>query len=470
MLAPIQDEACRPAPADSDAGASDGGRDGRSGALSIEHGLAGFVLAGLAWALWRLHVDGHLPQPFYYKVDDTLMDLHNAAYWARRADAYETWRALYPPLSFVFLRLVAPARCYVFGAAAARDCDHLSQLVLLAVFALNIVLVLLTYRLQAVRTATPRAIAISLGLPMLYALERGNLLIPCFTCFMLGYGDVLRSRWLRWLSLALSMNFKPYLGLIAMPLVVRRSWTWVAGCGLLTLGVYGATLLIQGSGAPLQIITNESRYAIAASQDRFADLYYATSYWPLIRAMETHTLGFAATPANAVVAEMLTLIVRVTQIASITCVLLALWRPGRTDLRRLSALIAGGAVTAYTSGSSGYAQMFVLSLVFFEPWKGFLRPVMLFAAYLLCAPVDLVLAPIESTRTFSFLGGREITALSGLSVGQFVRPALLLAIQICLIGLTLDDTLPLSMRGRWRAWGLWAARAAHVQDGETARS
>ena len=50
-----------------------------------------------------------------------------------------------------------------------------------------------------------------LGLPMLYALERGNLLILCFTCFVLGYGDLLRQRWLRCLALASAMNFKPYL-------------------------------------------------------------------------------------------------------------------------------------------------------------------------------------------------------------------------------------------------------------------
>ena len=57
-----------------------------------------------------------------------------------------------------------------------------------------------TYRISDARSALPRTIAMSLGLPMLYALERGNLLVPCFTCFALGYGDLIRRP--RWLGFA----------------------------------------------------------------------------------------------------------------------------------------------------------------------------------------------------------------------------------------------------------------------------
>ena len=412
-----------------------------SATVAGERLLAAAVLAGVAIVAWRLLTDGYLPQPFYYRVAETLMDLHRPALWAADSGAYHRWHALYPPLSFVFLKFASLAGCYGAGEWFGRDCDWLARSVLAGFFVANGVLVYAAYRIEDAGTAAPRAIVMSLGLPMLYALERGNLLIPCFTAFVLGYADILRRRWPRWLALALSFNFKPYLALVALPLLIQRRWSWVVGCAGLGLLIYAVTLAIYGSGTPWEIIGADVKYSVAASKGYFADLYFATGYWPLIRLLQASPPGLRL-PAPAVahaVALALTIAVRASQAAALACLALAAWRPRGTDVRRLAALVAAVSITAFTSGSAGYSQIFLLFLVLFEPWRGPTRITMLVSAYLLCLPLDWVLTPVVHEAAPSWLGGRTVMTDFGLSLGQLLRPGVLLLIQISLVILNLAD-------------------------------
>ena len=92
----------------------------------IEIALAGLVLAALAWTGWWFLQHGYLPQPFYFRVSESLMDLYSPALWANHSDAYERWRSLYPPLSFVYLKLTSLNACYrARRFLAGRSCDWL---------------------------------------------------------------------------------------------------------------------------------------------------------------------------------------------------------------------------------------------------------------------------------------------------------------------------------------------------------
>ncbi len=414
-----------------------------AGSPRVEIAGAALVLLGIGLAVARLLSDGYLPQPFYFRVGDSLMDLYSTAYWANNGQAYDGWQSIYPPLSFVFLRLFTVRRCYAVSDFAGRDCDGGAFLALLAFFLVNIGLVYATYRISDRRTAIPRTIAMAIGLPMLYALERGNLLIPCFTGFVLGYGGLIRRQWGRWLAMALSINFKPYLIFAAVPFTLRRDWRWVFGCGLIGLLIYLVTLAIYGSGSPGQIITDERIYSMEPSKGHFLDLYYATAYWPLIRVLHAYPVGLRLLPAGAsdAVGLILTVGLRGAQLGTLACACLALARPAAVDVRRFGALLVGVALTGFTTGSAGYAQIFLFFLVFFEPWRGPVRIVVLSASYLLCLPIDFPILPVIHAPALSFLGGRVVMATSGLSVGHLLRPGVLLVIQYGLIVLNLADSL-----------------------------
>jgi hypothetical protein len=405
--------------------------------------LAALVLVGVVSAGYLFLRNGYLPQPFYYRVSESLLDLYTPAVWANNDRAYGAWASVYPPLSFVLLKFISLKSCYAIGDLAARDCDWLARLAFLTVYAGNIWLIYATYRVADARTAVPRAIAMALGLPMLYALERGNLLIPCFTCFALGYGDLLRGKWSRCLALALSMNFKPYLGLVALPLVIKRYWSWVFGCGVASVAVYLVTLWLYGSGRPMQIVANELIYSKEVGVSYFTDIYYATSYWPLIRMLKAVPPGLplASAPVSQAWGLTLMVLLRAGQAASFACMAVGLFRPERVDVRRMGALVAGLSLTAFTTGSAGYAQIFLFFLVFFEPWRGAARITMLVAVYVLCIPFDMIILPVIHERELSYLGGRAVTTMFGLSLGQIVRPAILLVVQYLLVTLNFADLL-----------------------------
>ncbi len=428
----------------------------------FEFAAAGVILAGIALAVWRFGQNGYLPQPFYFRVYDSLMDLYTTAYWANTPGAYTKWMSLYPPISFVFLKVFTIGRCYAMGDIAGRSCDWLARFALLAFFVANIALVYATYRASDRRTAVPRTVAMALGLPMLYAIERGNLLVPCFTFFAIGFGGVVRRPWLRWLALAISINFKPYLVFSAAPFLAKRYWSWVIGCGVFSIVIYVITLFIFGSGWPSQIIGNQSNYSMAASKGFFLDVYYATSYWPLIRVLHAMPAGLqlASGPVSAFWSAVLTAVLRGAQLGTLLCAVMAALRPAAVDARRFGALLAGVALTGFTTGSAGYAQIFLFFLVFFERWRGPARIAVLGGAYLLCVPFDIALIPVVHERVRSFLGGREVTTAFGLSVGQILRPGVLLVMQYGLIALNLAD----SLRGRSDASGPDGATPSQVMD------
>src|SRR5471030_3119130 len=177
----------------------------------IEGSLALAIGLALGLALWRFRKIGYLPQPFLYDLNYPLMGLYDTAYWANHSGVYDLGKSIYPPLSFVFLRLVTIHRCYGMSAFGGRDCDWLVRWVILGFYVLNSGLVYRCFRQLDPHTALQRAVAMCLGLPMLYALECGNLIIVGFTFFLLGYGGLVRSAPLRWAALGLSINFKPYL-------------------------------------------------------------------------------------------------------------------------------------------------------------------------------------------------------------------------------------------------------------------
>jgi hypothetical protein len=407
----------------------------------LETLLAGIVLFGIALTAWRFVGGGYLPQPFYYKPAQSLMDGYSTAFWANHGGAYDSWRTLYPPLSFVLLKAVSSHRCYQIDAMEGRACDPGPATMLVVFFLLNAGLVYLTYRRRNRSSALPRAVAMGLGLPMLYALERGNLLIVCFTAFVLGYGELLRKPWLRAVSLAISINFKPYLLFSVIPFILRRKWGWLFACALAGLVIYFATYLVFRAGTPLQIWTNDVRYGAAASTDHFADLYYATSFWPLIRSLHAGILGSASIPPEIAGgwALALTIVLRVTQVGACGLLIAGLFRPKAVDIRRFAAMAACVSLTAFTTGSSGYALIFLLFLAFFEPWRGRVRPVIIVLAYLLCIPVDHILLPVVHGPAVSYLSGRTVVANFGISVGQLARPAALLVMLTGLISLNAVD-------------------------------
>jgi hypothetical protein len=405
--------------------------------------LALVICVALGLAVWRFRNIGYLPQPFLYDLNYPLMGLYDTAYWANHSGVYDLGKSIYPPLSFVFLRLVTIHRCYGMSAFGGRDCDWLARWVIFGFYVLNAGLVYRCFRQLDPHTALPRAAAMCLGLPMLYALECGNLIIVGFTFFLLGYGGLIRSAPLRWVALGLSINFKPYLLVLLAPFLLRRQWRWLIGCAAAGGLVYLLTYAVQGGGSPLQLISNLRLYAVDITRKYWSDFYYGTSNWPLIGMMTSqfHLLGFSSPRSGDGWRLVLVGLIRGAQLGTAVCLVAAAFRPAAVNIHRLAALILAVVLTTIASGQSGYVQIFLFFLIFFEPCRGPVRITVLVATYLLSIPTDYQLLPVIHGPAWSYLAGRPVAADFGVSVGQLLRPAGLLVIQFGLIVLNLQDLL-----------------------------
>lgn len=418
-----------------------GGGTGRHWGLGFEALLTLVVVGSIAWAGWRLVQDGHLPQPFFWVASDTLMDWHNPAYWAHNSGAYEVWRSVYPPLSFVFLKIFSSGACYVNDPFAGRDCDRWGQIALVGFYLLNAVLLYRHFRSIDPRTALVRTLVLVIGMPMLFGLERGNLIIPCFTAFILGHSRLLKSARARWLAQAMAINFKPYLVLTLIPFLVRRRWRWFEGAGIATLAVYLLTLVIIGGGTPMEIARHTGELAALQTTSAWSDLYYATSYAPLVRflASDFPVMDYVGSRPVEALALALPLLVLGGQISVVVAVCAACVKRAAVPMGWINGAIC--ALILSSSQPSAYAQIFMLFFVFMEPWKGPTRIMMLVCAYALSVVGDYSLFDIPQLPMESWLGRREVLPSVGVALGQFVRPGLVLLIQFGFVGLILQRVL-----------------------------
>ncbi len=410
-------------------------------ALSIEWALGLIVMASVAWAIWYFFDQGRLPQPFFWVVSDTLMDWHNPAYWAHNPGAYDTWRSVYPPLSFVFLKFFSAGQCYVDDPFSGRDCDRWGQAWLVAFWLLNAFLLYKHYRMTEPRTALLRAVILTISLPMLFGMERGNLIIPCFTAFILGHSRLLKSARLRWLAHAFAINFKPYLIITLIPLVTRRRWRRFEAVGIATLLLYLLTLAWMGGGTPMEIIQHTKELAALQDGDRWSDLWYSTSYGSIIRFIESPfpVTYFLGSEPVELAYRWLPILVHIGQLVVVIAVILAWLRPYAVPARWLTGALS--AIIISSSQPSGYAQVFMLFFVFMEPWRGPTRIAMLISAYALCFIGDHILYEIPQTVMESWLSNRQVLPVVGIGLGEFVRPLLVLFIQCAFSGLAINAAL-----------------------------
>ena len=394
------------------------------------------IVAAVVNVVHLLKTNGYLPQPFIWDTRDTFMDWYNTTYWAHNAGAYSNWGSVYPPLSFVFLRLFSNPACYHTEAPSARQCDVLGITSIISFYVVGMVLAYVVFRRRHKPTASIRAAALALSYPGLFALERGNLLIPCFVFFVLANGDLVRARWARALATAMTINFKPYLVLPVIGLAIKRQWRMFELTGLASVGLYLVTYGLFGAGSPGDIVANTRNWIEVTASSFIGEIYQTTSFngffgvldhgFPILNFTDSQTLSSWILRVKV--------LMLVTQVVAALAILGAWLQPKALPLARVSLLLFVLFLTAQSPG--GYIEIFVVFLVFLEPFE---RPGQIAAivlAYLICLPYDYVFAQMPNIRADSWLTGRAIVGHFGIAVGQFLRPAGLL---LLLLSLSIDS-------------------------------
>jgi len=408
---------------------------------------AGFVR--MAYLTVKL---GYLPQPFFFDTDDTWRDWFSTAVYAHEGGAYDSWLSIYPPLSFVILKIVGLPRCYEFAFdKPARQCDWVGVGAIHLIYIINIILAARFFLKLDRRTALQRSFSLLVGMPMLFGLERGNLALLCFTFLLLGFGPLVKSARLRWIFVGLAINLKVYLicGVIAQ--LLRRRWLWLEGVLIATLGIYLITFAIYGAGTPKEIYDNIVNWSSGSTPNNPLDIWYPNTYIPLEYVLSKSTAPINYLLDSRVINFALTAIPIATHSAQAIILLasVAAWlRPEVVPVSRLTYF--GLAFAMIASETSTYTQPFLFLFIFMESWKGWARPLAIAVCYILCIPGDIIIGQPAPVFEFSYIAGHYVTAEYGLSVGMLLKPFLLLVPAYSLGMLTIFDVWK-DVRGQgWR--------------------
>lgn len=419
--------------------------------LRIEWLLVLALFAGLFKAvaidLPRL---GYLPLPFWPDPNDVYADGYSTAWWAFNGGMYDTWKTVYPPASFVLTKLLGQTRCYDADVVFVRDCDWSLWLWTLGFYVLNGWLAWRTYRARDGRSAVPRTIGLMLGLPMLYAFEHLNLLVFAYTGLIAFFGTGIRSARTRWLGLAVAINLKIYLIVVLLGQLFKRRWRAVEGTLILTVAVYLVTYAIVGSGTPMQVYRNIVIFSGDPQRaSNWAYVFYASSYqsmtefflseFRLMPIVGSWRLEFWGSFLRALI-----LAVQAVTLATFA----AIWgRPQIVPRARVAAMCY--LLVLISNETGGYTTAGAVFLVFFERWQGAGRIASLVAAWLLCLAFDYRLVPIGASVQNGYFGGRPVWNDMWLSVGPFVRPGLIMLMDLGLVVASWGD---LVRHWRGRRW------------------
>ncbi len=413
---------------------------------AVESVMAGIVVVGLLYCGLHIWIYGYLPPPFFFEPSDTFADWFNPAFWSRQEGAYDAWRTIYPPLSFVFLRVLGIDRCYPEVRAldssvglAARDCDWLGLASLAAIFLTNIFLTWKVMRRLDPATAPMRTICLALGAPMLNGLERGNLIIVSYTCLLLACGPLLASARLRWFFAGLAINFKVYLVASFVPLLLKRRWRWVEGALLSAIVVYLVSFALYGHGTPVEIYNNIRDFS-SQGAGQILDVWYTTTYRPLYSLLENGAFPLSQIIGSAWVERLLILLPALLYLTQGLIILAAaaIWyRPDGFSSYRAIAL--GTLAATVTSEAGGYTQICFMLFVMMEPWRGFGRKWAIVACYVLAFPFDIPIDTLpEAARDLYFRD--TMTMISHhVTLGPFVRPLIIMSVAWALALVTLAE-------------------------------
>lgn len=400
------------------------------------------VVLSIIYPLVHLFTYGYLPQPFFYAPDDIWADWFNTAYFAYDKGTYDAWRAIYPPLSFVFLRIFTLQRCYVptDGAdsspgLAARPCDWWGLLSLHTFYIIAVALAAYSFYKWDRKTALWRSIAIGLGFPFLDGLERGNLVIVSFICLMLAFGPILKSARLRAVAVGLAINFKVYLIASLMPLLLRRRWRFVEWALLSTIIIFLATYAILGRGTPVEIYNNILEFNEWQSQATdLLGIWFSTTFTPHLGLLNSNAISvpdLIGSRNTDLLLIVIPVLVHSTQAVLLIAAVATWLKPGVVPYYRVVNL--GLMLALITSESGGYAQVYFMYFVFFEKFEGWGRRWAIVACYLLCPstdiPLDTVFLPVVRD---TYLWGTTVIVTFYVMLGPFIRPLIVLSVPFAL--------------------------------------
>ena len=370
-----------------------------------------------------LYFNKYLPAPFVWDKNDTFMDFYNPLFWVLKDEFYTTYKSVYPPINYFFLKLFTFNLDASSFSSSFQLREAKSNLIyyLLAINAVIIFLILKIgdWRKVVIRTRILIWTAIILSTPVLFAIERGNLIFV--TLLVLAIYMATKNIWVKAITFALLVNIKPYFILLLIEYLNIYKFDLKIISKIIITPVL--MFLLSSLLAGLDIVAFIGNYSNFGSRANFSNdglLAFPNTFESITQLIK---LIFKDNE-YANLRDILILPFKILKIiVPITFLFVLLVMPLKKQALNVSAILLIGNFSHVTSG---YIYLIYILIIPFLMREVELRKGIYLLLIIFVLPIDWVRVPGFSANfefVNSYLGGVEIyNADFWIGIGTLVRP------------------------------------------------
>jgi hypothetical protein len=380
-------------------------------------------IANIVYFSLFFYFNKYLPAPFVWDKNDTFMDFYNPLFWIIKDEFYTTYKSVYPPINYFFLKLFTFNLDSNSFSSSFQLREAKSNLIYYY-SAINAFIIFLILKIGDWREVSSGCrifiwAAIIFSVPVLFAIERGNLIFV--SLLVLAIYIATENIWVKAITFALLVNLKPYF----IILLIEYLNIYKFDLKIISKFIITSTLmfLLTSLAAGLDIIAFISNYNNFGSRANFSNDGLLALPNTLESIAQFIKLIFK-NKEDAHLSEILILPLKLLKVfVPLTFILLVLAMPLEKRTLKVSAILLIGNFSHVTSG---YIYLIYILIVPFLLREVELRKGIYLMLIIFVLPLDWVRVPsFINYYTFmqSYLGGVEIYNVDfWLSIGTLVRP------------------------------------------------
>lgn len=215
-----------------------------------EVSLTFLMLLAIGYQLFFLLANGYLDRPFLYDKYDTFMDFFNTEYWSFDHGRYTDWGSIYTPFSFFLTQFIS---CNFTGGLDSSPQYRKNDLGCF-IFFLAVLYTFVAYQVYREYKSTYLLVVVLFSAPLLFAMERGNLLVfllPFLFLFVKTNNDVVKG-----LILGLAISLKIYFVALIFVFLLMRNYHIISISVLSFLFLNIVSALVIDAGDWLLFVNN----------------------------------------------------------------------------------------------------------------------------------------------------------------------------------------------------------------------
>ena len=379
-----------------------------------------FEFINIGYYYYYLSNHGYLPSPFVLDKNDTFMDFYNPLFWVMKDGFYTTFNSVYPALNYFFLKLftlgISPDQ--ISNSFQLRNDFPILGIIISFIYLLIVLVVVNIGEWRKVNFSHKGLIFLAcvLSVPVLFGLERGNLIFMALL-FLALYLNA-SNPWVKAIFLGLLINVKPYFAILLVQYLNIHQFNKVEL--FRSIIITAAIFFISGFFAGINFIDFFKSY-LSFSKNTTLSVEGVVALPHSMAALSTikSLISFGDGSSYTFWFSLLKVINYVAVLILLCTVLFKKTTP-------LELLIASIIVlTNFSISTGGYILIIYIVLIPYLLQSNEYKKLLFFILLIYALPLDWInFIQLNYSYTHSYLGGNIYNNNSGffLSIGSIIRP------------------------------------------------